>query len=213
MTPMSDLAARERHALCDTLEDVGPTAPTLCDPWSTAELAAHLVIRDGRPDLAAGAWIPPLSGRLEAAMERYATKPWAELVHLVRSGPPSWSPTRIPLINQLVNLSEFFIHHEDILRGAGQPGPQRTTHPELDSALWGQLSKSAGLMLRGLDVGVVLVAPGHGRKAVKKPTDRGAVAITGSPGELTVAVSGRLRVADVDVSGPGPAVASARASL
>ena len=49
---MTGHAARERQALCDTLERVGPAAPTLCDPWSSAELAAHLVIRDSRPDLA-----------------------------------------------------------------------------------------------------------------------------------------------------------------
>ena len=47
---MTHLAELERAALCDTLEAVGPDVPTLCDPWTTAELAAHLVIRDRRPD-------------------------------------------------------------------------------------------------------------------------------------------------------------------
>lgn len=210
---MPDLATYERQALCDTLDRVGPTAPTLCDPWSTAELAAHLVIRDGRPDLAAAAVIPALAGRLDEAMEQYATRPWGELVHLVRSGPPAWSPTRVPVIDHAVNLTEFFIHHEDILRGGGQVGPQRELSAELEAALWGQVSKTAGLMLRRLGAGVVLVAPGHGRKAVKGPTELGVAVLTGSPSELTLAVSGRLRAAEVDLSGPEAAVEAARAGL
>ena len=210
---MTHLAALERQTLSDTFDRIGPTAPTLCDPWSTAELAAHLVIRDSRPDLAAGMFIPPLAKRLNEAMAQYAVKPWDELVHLVRSGPPSWSPTRVPVVDHAVNLVEFFVHHEDVLRGQGQVGPQREISPELEAALWGQLSKTAGLMVRQLDAGVVLVSPGHGRKAVKGPTDLGTVVLTGAPGELTLALFGRLRVAQVDLSGPEAAVEAVRASL
>ncbi|QDO87421.1 TIGR03085 family protein [Ornithinimicrobium ciconiae] len=210
---MTHLAAIERQALCDTLDRIGPTAPTLCDPWSTAELAAHLVIRDGRPDLAVGGLIPPLADRLESGMNDYATREWAELVHLVRSGPPAWSPARVPVVDNLMNLTEFFIHHEDVLRGEGQVGPQRKISPELESALWGQLTKSARLMLAKLDCGVVLVAPGHGRKAVKRPTEAGTAVLTGAPGELVMAAFGRLRVAAVEVSGPELAVSAARAAL
>ena len=210
---MTHLAALERQALCDTLERVGPTAPTLCDPWSTAELAAHLVIRDSRPDLAAGMWLPPLAGRLDDAMAEWATKPWAELVHLVRSGPPPWSPTRMPAVDNAVNLTEFFVHHEDILRGEGQVGPQREVSPRLERALWSQLTKSAKLMVRKLDAGVVLVAPGYGRKAVKGPTAAGTTVLTGAPGELVLALGGRLRVAEVALGGPDSAVEVARAAL
>lgn len=210
---MTHLAAIERQALCDTLDRIGPTAPTLCDPWSTAELAAHLVIRDSRPDLTAGMWIPPLAGCLDDAMAEYATKPWAELVHLVRSGPPPWSPTRMPAVDNAVNLTEFFVHHEDVLRGDGQVGPQRELSPRLERALWSQLTKSARLMVRKLDAGVVLVAPGHGRKAVKGPTEAGTAVLTGAPGELILALFGRLRVADVEITGPESAVEVVRAAL
>ena len=48
---MTSLARRERISLCDTFTRTGPDAPTLCSPWTTADLAAHLVIRDRRPDL------------------------------------------------------------------------------------------------------------------------------------------------------------------
>jgi uncharacterized protein (TIGR03085 family) len=210
---MSHLAAQERSALCDTLERVGPSAPTLCEPWTAAELAAHLIIRDGRPDLAPGIWIPQLSGRLDQAMVEYAARPWQESVDQIRSGPPVWSPARVPVVDHAMNLVEFFVHHEDVLRGDGGVGPRRELSAELESALWSQLQRSAGLMLRKLDVGVVLVAPGHGRKAAKGPTGVGTVALTGAPGELVLALFSRLRVSDVQLGGPDAAVARIRAAL
>lgn len=210
---MTHLAALERAALCDTFDRVGPSAPTLCDPWSTAELAAHLIIRDSRPDLAAGAVIPPLSGRLDGAMADLATRPWPELVHRVRSGPPTWAPARLPAVDNLTNLVEFFVHHEDVLRGEGQVGPQREISDELEGALWSQLQKVARLMVRPLEAGIVLVAPGHGRKAVKAPTELGTAVLTGSPGELALALFGRLRVAEIQVTGPAEARTAAERAL
>src|SRR5262245_45590030 len=40
-------AAAERRELAETLRRVDPAAPTLCDPWTAADLAAHLVLRGG----------------------------------------------------------------------------------------------------------------------------------------------------------------------
>jgi hypothetical protein len=34
---------RERQTLCDLLADLGPDAPTLCEGWTTLDLAAHLL--------------------------------------------------------------------------------------------------------------------------------------------------------------------------
>ena len=42
--PSMPVARLEREALCDTLLALGPDAPTLCDPWRTRDLAAHLVL-------------------------------------------------------------------------------------------------------------------------------------------------------------------------
>ncbi len=52
------VAQRERAALVDTMRGVGPDAPTLCEGWKTRDLAAHLVIREYRPDAAPGILIP-----------------------------------------------------------------------------------------------------------------------------------------------------------
>ena len=87
MARMTPLAQNERAALCDTFSVVGPHAPTLCDPWTTAELAAHLVIRDRRPDLAPGIVIPGLAARTERALEEYAALPWPDLVSSSGPGP------------------------------------------------------------------------------------------------------------------------------
>ena len=52
----------ERRALCALLDETGPDAPTLCEGWTTGDLAAHLVLRERRPDAAAGVAGGPLAG-------------------------------------------------------------------------------------------------------------------------------------------------------
>ena len=47
---MSTFAKRERLLLADLLEAEGPEAPTLCEGWSTRDLAAHLIVRERRPE-------------------------------------------------------------------------------------------------------------------------------------------------------------------
>ena len=53
--------AIEREQLCDLLDELGPLAPTLLDPWTTHDIAAQLVLREhdflAAPGLIAhGAW-------------------------------------------------------------------------------------------------------------------------------------------------------------
>ena len=43
------LDAVERDELCDLFVARGPDAPTLCEGWTTADLAAHLVVRERNP--------------------------------------------------------------------------------------------------------------------------------------------------------------------
>jgi len=42
----ASIDVRERLELCDLLLELGPDAPTLCEGWTTADLAAHLVLRE-----------------------------------------------------------------------------------------------------------------------------------------------------------------------
>src|SRR4051795_11428317 len=119
----SSLADRERADLADLLEKLGPDAPTCCEGWTTAHLAAHVVVRDSRPDAMPGfsverfGWGAPLSRWPHSVEDRVRTgTPYPELVGRVRSGPPAWSPVRLPAVDRLVNSSELVIHHEDVRR-------------------------------------------------------------------------------------------------
>src|SRR3954471_19920874 len=93
---MPSHSAAERAALADALENAGPHRPTLCDGWTTTELAAHLVSRERRPDAAAGILIPALAGWTDRVRDKYATWSYADLVHAIRTGPPWTSPMAIP---------------------------------------------------------------------------------------------------------------------
>src|SRR5450759_221468 len=114
---MTRFASSERKGLCDTFERVGPDAPTLCSPWLTRDLAAHLVVRERRPDVAAGLVLPLLAGRLKKVQDGYAEWEWPRLVEQVRSGPPGWSLTSLARMDEAMNKAEFFVNHEDVLRG------------------------------------------------------------------------------------------------
>lgn len=199
--PTHAVAAAERNALCDTFLQVGPDAPTLCSPWLTRDLAAHLVLREHRPDLAVGVLVPRLAERLEREQrELAASTPWPGLVEKVRSGPPAWHPTQIGAIDDAVNTLEFFVHHEDVLRA--EPGfTPRALTDEVEAGVWLALKRSAKILFRRVDAGVVLASPGHGRIAVKAPSKGASVTVTGPPGELALLGFGRGPQARYDARG------------
>ena len=189
----------ERQALCDTFLELGPDAPTLCDPWRTRDLAAHLVVRERRPDAAAGIWVPVLAGHTEREQSRIAQGDWPRLVETIRSGPPWWSPARLDRVDAIINTVELVIHHEDALRGDGAVGPRREVPERTGRAVLAALRKSASLMFRRSPVGVRLVAPG--RDAIVAGPESRVVTVRGEPVELLLVASGRMRVAAVDLEG------------
>jgi uncharacterized protein (TIGR03085 family) len=204
---MTRFASSERHSLCDTFDEVGPDAPTLCSPWLTRDLAAHLVVRERRTDVSAAIWLPAMKGRLEKVQNGYAAWDWRRLVHEVRSGPPAWSLTSLGPVDEAINTAEFFVHHEDVLRG-GTSWSARKLPCDLETALWGIASKVARLQLARSRVGVVLTAPAYGERQVHSTTGLGNVVITGTPGELLLYSFGRREVAQVDLSGSDEALAA-----
>ncbi len=189
----------ERQALSDTLLELGPDAPTLCDPWRTRDLAAHLVLREHKPFLATGIWFAPLQGRMERGQSSIAAGSYPALVEKVRSGPPKWAPTHLGRVDALLNTTELVIHHEDALRGDGAVGPRREVPERTQRAVMVALKRSASLMFRRAGVRVRLVAPGAEPIAAGKG-DR-VVTVAGQPVELLLLASGRLRVADVELDG------------
>ena len=196
--------AIEREQLCDLLEQLGRQAPTLLDPWTTHDLAAHLVLREhdflAAPGLVvAGAW-----GRV-AERRRLALKEtgFTDLVATVRSGPPP-GLFRIGWVRRFANLNEFFVHHEDVRRANGS-GP-RTNPPAEDAALFRNVARAGRLLSRRLrGVGLDLVWAGTD-EAITARRGQPIAQVSGPPGELILFIFGRRDAADVEVTGPLEAI-------
>lgn len=200
---MSTHAKRERLLLADLLEAAGPDAPTLCEGWRTRDLAAHVVVRERRPDAAAGAVVPALKERLDRVTAEFAEKPYEELIQLIRSGPPRFSPFTIKQVDEGANVVEFYVHAEDVRR-AQPEWSARELDPVFADALWSRLEKAARLMGRKAPVGLVLRRP-NGQTAV---AHRGTPVVTasGEPGELLMYLYGRQDSAKVALDGEPDAI-------
>ena len=185
------LAADERHALSDLLDQLGPDAPTLCEGCAAKDLAAHLALRDRRPDAAAGIQIKAFAGHTERVQQRFTARPWADLVRLVRTGPPALSPFRLPGIADLVNGAEYFVHHEDLRRAQPDWEP-REPDAARDATLWRAVGTAGKLVYRRSPVGIVLRRDDGTEVTLKRGPD--TVAIVGEPGELLLTAFGRAEV-------------------
>jgi uncharacterized protein (TIGR03085 family) len=197
-------ARDERVALCALLADLGPDKPTLCEGWQTADLAAHLVLRERRPDAGIGIVGGPLARYTRKVQAHLAADtPYPRLINLIRTGPPRMSLMGIPGADERVNAVEFFVHHEDVRRA--QPDWQpRDLDPGFSELLWRRLGM-ARLLLRKAPVGVELVradAPaGSGRVRITAKAKAPVVTVTGTPAELTLWAMGRTSAAHVRLDG------------
>ncbi|HZC09107.1 MAG TPA: TIGR03085 family metal-binding protein [Mycobacterium sp.] len=200
-------ARRERSALVDTLRKVGPDAPTLCAGWTTRDLAAHLVVRERRLDATPGISIPFLAGYTAKVQDQTARSTgWDDLVEMVASGPPIYSPFR--LLDPVANLGEMFIHHEDVRRAVDGWQPR-----VLDESIAAALSRQLGLLSRmalGKQPAQLTLQTTGGRRVAR--VGRGEpVTVTGEPQELVLFVAGRDAVR-VEFDGDPQAIAAVRGS-
>ncbi len=203
-----DLDLRERAELCDLLDRLGPDAPTLCHGWTTADLAAHLVVRErdlvGVPGILIGGKLGEIT---EKRMARELEKGYRAVVARVRSGPP-FGPLRLAPLRAQVNLAEYVVHHEDVRR-ANALG-RRTDREDLDAAVWPRLARMGLLLMRKTrPVGVVLRRADDGAQARAVP-GTSAVTITGHPVELLLFMFGRNGAAEVELDGTADDVARVR---
>jgi uncharacterized protein (TIGR03085 family) len=197
----------ERRALCALLDERGPGAPTMCEGWTTLDLAAHLVLREHRPDAGAGLLGGPLARYTAHVQGRIAERtPYARLVQIIRDGPPRLSVFGLPGMDERANLVEYFVHHEDVRR-AGPGWQPRDLDPELTEQLWRRLGMTR-LILRKVPVGVEFArddvgnGDGAGRKlriTIRNGTP--VVTVVGNPAELTLWALGRTTVAQVRMDG------------
>jgi uncharacterized protein (TIGR03085 family) len=204
---MASVTQVERSALCDTMLEVGAEAPTLCGDWNARDLAAHLVVRERRPDAGPGIVTSFLAGYSEHVRRSEAQRPFAEIVERIRRGPPHWSPMRVDAIDRLTNSIELFVHHED-LRRATKPFSVRSLDPELEEALAASMSRAGRFLARRLPVGLVLEPAGRSSIVVRTGPDR--VTVVGPIGECVLFAYGRQDVAQVTVRGPASAITTVR---
>jgi uncharacterized protein (TIGR03085 family) len=193
------LVRRERHALCDTALALGPDVRTLCGDWTARDLVAHLLVREARPIAAAGIAVPFMAGLTERAMARAARAPFPDMVKKLYD--PGLTPYRLPGVERLTNLLEYFVHHEDLRRA--QPGWEPRELPAADEdELWKLLPGAAKLATRkvGLPIGIRR-SDRPGREATVRKGDD-PVVVTGRPSELVLFFFGRDQLDGVTFEGP-----------
>ena len=197
------LAQQERQTLCDLFVAHGPGASTLCEGWLTADLAAHLVVRERRPDSGPGLVWPPLAGYTDKVRRTVRDRtPWEKLVETVRRGPP----LLLRPFDGPMNTVEFFIHVEDVRRAQDGWEP-RPISSDLADALWARVGP--GGMAKKVPATIVITSPGRADK------ERGTgprLTLAGDPGELAMFGSGRQGAARVEISGDAALAAQLRAA-
>ncbi len=162
--------------------------------------------REHKPVASVGIVVPAAAGLHDKAILRARERfTFEELVARVRNGPPLlWKP-----VDAAFNTQEYFVHHEDVRRGAGDTTPRPADElVALDAVLWRNLRRGHRLLLRRVrDVRVDLVAPG--REPIRAGRGHEVVTVTGRPGELVLYLLGRRDAAHVEIAGS----ATARAAL
>jgi uncharacterized protein (TIGR03085 family) len=198
---MSGWARSERSELVELLRRLGPDAPTACDGWTTADMAAHLYVRERRPDAGPGVIVGgPFASHTDRVMDSVRrVHPFDDIVARVAAGPPLlWRP-----MDEQINHFEYFVHHEDVRRANGE-GP-RDLPADQEAVIWNRMRRSLRMALRrARGVQVEVVADNGGRAVIgaKGPTAR----ITGPVGDILLYTFNRKDIAQVELSGDADAI-------
>jgi uncharacterized protein (TIGR03085 family) len=189
MTELIDV--RERAELCDLLLELGPDAPTLCEGWTTSDLAAHLVLREH------------FHRWSDAQRAAEKAKGLPAIVARLRAGAPL-IPWRVPRIRDVVSGLEYFIHHEDVRRANGRE--PRQPSPDLEALSWRMIGFSARPLARRIrPYGLELVRPDGQRRRYGSGD---MATISGPASEMVLYLSGRRATARVTLDGDTNAVAT-----
>lgn len=189
----------EQQALARTLQQVGPEQDTLCAGWRTRHLAAHLYLRAHQPwqllGLSRGTGVDELAEecrdvtRYEQVIEQFLQQP---------SWP--WRLGRLGGLDELGNLVEYVVHHEDVRR-AGDALPPRVLPPEMVAAIWARFAPMAVALSLPAPVGIVLMVPGQPRMRRRARPGADPVRLVGQPVELALYAMGRRDQAQVELRG------------
>ncbi|MBK7821239.1 MAG: TIGR03085 family protein [Tessaracoccus sp.] len=196
-------ARRQRTALADLLAELGPFAPTKCEGWKTQDLAAHLYVREHRPAALLGIGFPRFADKTaRIQLEALHELGFPAIIEAIRTPPTLMKP-----IDQLAGASEYFIHHEDVLRANGR---SQTLTPREQDELWRVvqvLARRTQLKTKG-HVRLVRGDTGFVAQIGRGPQP---LTVTGLPSELLLSLSGRE--AAVDLAGEPTVVDAWRAAI
>ncbi|MHA6524923.1 TIGR03085 family metal-binding protein [Tessaracoccus sp. G1721] len=196
-------AQRQRSALVSLLRTLGPFAPTKCGGWQTQDLAAHLYIREHRLDALPGIGLERFAGRTERIQrESLHTLGYPALLDAIER--PGWL---MRPLDKLVNTSELYIHHEDVLRANG--GAQTLTALE-QQELWPVAVMLARKAYSAFGGRVLLTRTDTGSRTEMGRGTR-PVHVSGLPSELVLHLSGRE--ADVSLGGEPEAIEEWKAAV
>lgn len=205
-------AKSERAELCALLDEAGPDAPTLCEGWTTHDLAAHLWIRETDPLGAPGLLAKPLAGLTERRMSETKQRwEYGDLVDRLRHGPARLSVFAIPGVDDAANTTEFFIHHEDVRRAGEVPQPHRVLAEDVEEWMWRRLKLLGRAWFRRAQLGVTLERAGtiddDGEpETIRVSTGSSIVTVVGVPSELMLFANGRTNAAEVKLVGEPEAI-------
>jgi uncharacterized protein (TIGR03085 family) len=153
--------------------------------------------------------VPAFAGWTERVRRGYTRRPFDELVELVRSGPGLGTWPALPGVDAATNLTEHFVHCEDVRRAAEGWTPRELPDARQE-ALWRLVRSRARLFFRKAKVGVRLAdLTGREVTAVDKEP---VVVVRGAPAEQVLFAFGRKDHAKVTLEGPADAIARLRAT-
>lgn len=199
---MEPMSRTERAALCNTALEAGENAPTLCGDWTVKDLVIHLLIRERDLVAAPGILVPRLGFLVDRATRRMRDQDFTALVERVRGGPPMWSPMKAPPVDRVLNTIEFFVHHEDIRRGAPGWEPRELTEREQRLVFKGA-SAAGKALVRAVGTPVeIRWYDGERERSTTLVGGDDPVVVTGEPAELTMFLFGRDQHRGLTFVGP-----------
>lgn len=194
---MTSLAKRERFAIAQTLRNIGPEAPTLCEGWNAFDLLVHLVSRETRPDAAIGIIIPALNKYSSKIKNEMKQRGFSTLIQEFEDGPKALSLFSIPGADNLSNTFEFLVHHEDLLRA--QPNYSARVLSDNDKKLlWNRFTMSGKLLMFKAKVGIIAKSE-QGTYTLK--SGNSCVTIEGDVVDLILFAYGRKTAANLKFVG------------
>lgn len=197
---MATWAEHERAALVDALAELGPDEPTLCDGWQTKDMAAHVYVRERRPDAALGVLpLGPLSAYTDRVMaSTLRTLGYDEILRRIRHVP---AHLRIGPLDSAINTVEYFVHTEDVRRPNAMRA--RDMPDDFERTIWRRLKRQGRLSFRRVDAQLTLVP------TLGEPVTFGKgepLEVRGRPSELMLLAFNRKDAAKVDLVGSASAV-------